>query len=97
MKVVDDSYKLPNGLAWSPDYTRLFWADFLKRIIWAYDFNMEDGSLGNKTVLFDFNDNAEYKEFGGYPDGLTTDLDGNLWVACWEGGRIAKICTKTGL
>ena len=43
-----------------------------------------DGSLGNKRVF------ARFSEEEGYPDGMTTDRDGCLWVAHWGGWRITR-------
>lgn len=32
----------------------------------------------------------------GVPDGLTLDVDGNLWVACVHGGAIIRVDPRTG-
>ena len=31
-----------------------------------------------------------------YPDGMTIDVKGNLWVAMYNGGRVVNIDGKTG-
>ena len=31
------------------------------------------------------------------PDGMTIDINGNLWVALFFGGRIVNIDSKTGI
>jgi sugar lactone lactonase YvrE len=32
----------------------------------------------------------------GWPDGMCVDLDGNIWVAEWEGSRVRKWDIATG-
>uniref|UniRef100_A0A8C6SJB6 SMP-30/Gluconolactonase/LRE-like region domain-containing protein n=1 Tax=Neogobius melanostomus TaxID=47308 RepID=A0A8C6SJB6_9GOBI len=32
----------------------------------------------------------------GPPDGLTLDSDGNIWVSCYDGGRVLKLHPQTG-
>ena len=41
----------------------------------------------NRTRIFTFDDHS----VPGAPDGMTIDTDGNLWIACFSGGRIIKI------
>lgn len=40
--------------------------------------------VGNRRTLFDFQAN----NVTGVPDGMTIDTDGNLWVACYDGGKV---------
>ena len=35
------------------------------------------------------------EDIGGYFDGGTTDADGNLWWAIWEGAKVIKINPNT--
>lgn len=39
---------------------------------------------GNRRTLFSFQAN----NVTGYPDGMTIDSDGNLWVACFNGWKV---------
>jgi sugar lactone lactonase YvrE len=32
----------------------------------------------------------------GYPDGMTTDADGKLWIACYDAGKVIRIDPETG-
>jgi sugar lactone lactonase YvrE len=43
-----------------------------------------DASLSDKRVL------ALFDEAEGFPDGMTTDREGCLWVAHWGGSRITR-------
>ena len=81
---LDTGYQVTNGPAFSPDGNFLYHSDSARQVIYRFKRN-DDGSLGDKTP---------FKQFGtgdGYPDGMTTDRQGNLWVAIWDGWRIEII------
>lgn len=82
--LVDAGYRVPNGPAFSPDGRTIYHTDSFRRIIYAFDL-ATDGRVTRKRVFAVF-DAAE-----GSPDGMTTDTDGNLWVAFWDGSRIERI------
>jgi len=65
----------PNGIAFSPDESRLYVADSSSGQWMAYDV-MEDGSLGESELLLD----ASEAEETGAADGLKVDEHGNLWA-----------------
>jgi gluconolactonase len=69
----------PNGLAFSPDESRLYVveAGVSPRAILAFDVGT-DGRLGPRRKLIDAGP--------GTPDGLRVDVDGNLWVG-WGMGE----------
>ena len=46
---------------------------------------------GNKRVVYDFGPDATE-----FPDGMTIDTSGNLWIACYGIGQIVNIDTTTG-
>lgn len=48
----------------------------------------------NRKTLFEYTEKSELK---GHPDGMVTDLDGNIWVACVKGGQLIKIDVATGM
>lgn len=79
----DDGYGVANGPAFSADGRTLFHTDSDARTIYAFDL-AADGRLTNKRV------HIRFAEKWGYPDGMTTDIDGGLWVAHWDGGRISR-------
>jgi sugar lactone lactonase YvrE len=43
-----------------------------------------DGTLGERGVFLQFG------EGDGYPDGMTVDAEGFLWVAHWNGWRVVR-------
>lgn len=73
LAVVADGINRPNGLAFSPDESRLYIveAGVNPRVIRACDVAGE--MLSNMAVLIT-------AEANGTPDGLRVDVDGNLWV-----------------
>lgn len=80
---VDDGYRIANGPAISGDGRSLFHTDTALGAIFRFAIN-DDGSLAPRTphILFD-------PEWGS-PDGMTLDIDGCLWVACWGGSRVMR-------
>lgn len=79
---VDSGYRIANGPTFSPDERVLYHADSVQRVVYAYD--VEDGALANKRVFTRFEGDM------GYPDGMTTDAEGGIWIAAWAGGRINR-------
>nr|KAG5714119.1 hypothetical protein BaRGS_020447 [Batillaria attramentaria] len=49
-------------------------------------------NCGNKRVVVDYPDDPSY----GFPDGLTIDTDGKLWVASYNAGAVFKFDPETG-
>lgn len=80
---MDDAYGVTNGPAFSLDGRTVYTNDSARRITYVFDLR-DDGALTNKRVW------REHDETGGYPDGMTTDAEGCLWIAFWGGARIAR-------
>jgi xylono-1,5-lactonase len=79
----DGPYTVSNGPAISADGRTLFHTDSAAREVYAFDL-APAGTLANKRVHIRFRDGE------GYPDGMTSDTDGGLWIAHWDGGRITR-------
>ncbi len=77
-----DGLTLPNGLGWSPDGDRLYLADSVRRVVLVHAYDLERGEVGP------LRDTLDTSAVSGYPDGLTVDSDGRLWVAFWGGGAV---------
>lgn len=75
---------IPNSLAWSPDGTKMYFADTPTKRILVHDFDVDDGVLHNARTFVDMSSHA------GRPDGATTDADGCLWSAEVHAGRVAR-------
>jgi sugar lactone lactonase YvrE len=74
---VDAGLSIPNGMAWSPDGTLAYHIDTPTGRVDAYHVGT-DGDLAERHPVVTVT--------GGFPDGMTLDADGNIWVALW-GGR----------
>jgi sugar lactone lactonase YvrE len=79
----DDNYKVTNGPTFSVDGRTLYHTDSSARTVYAFDLH-DDGTLHKKRVWLRFEDTS------GYPDGMTTDAEGGLWIAHWGGGRVSR-------
>lgn len=74
LSVVAEGLNGPNGLAFSPDESRLYIVESLaapNRLIHAYDVTAGGRALANKKLLIDCG--------AGTSDGLRVDTAGNLW------------------
>lgn len=80
---VDKGYRVANGPAISPDGATLYHSDTPRGVIYAFDID-DDGELSGKR------EHVSFQSTQGYPDGMTCDREGGLWVAHWEGGRISR-------
>ena len=76
-----------NGPCWSPDNRIFYFTDSRAQIIWAYDFDLDSGTISNRRV---FNDTKDH----GHPDGATIDAESFLWSARWEGSCVLRIDPK---
>ena len=76
---------VPNGLAFSPNGSTMYFADTLRDTVWAFDYDMDSGVAARERVFLDFAD------LPGRPDGATVDVDGCYWIACVFGNAIARI------
>jgi sugar lactone lactonase YvrE len=80
---VDRGYIVANGPTFSPDGKVVYHTDSSTREVFQFDVR-PDGSLSGKRVF------ALFSEEEGYPDGMTTDREGCVWVAHWGGSRITR-------
>ena len=84
VEVVLRGLTISNGLGWSPDGRTMYLADSGPRVVHAFEFQGEAGTISNDRVL------ASLSPDVGTPDGLTVDTDGDIWVAIYDGGRVHR-------
>lgn len=85
-----DKVTISNGLAWSPDHKTLYYIDTPTREVRAFDYDVKTGQIANPRVVINSGDKL------GWLDGMTSDTEGNLWIAMWGGAQITKWNPNTG-
>lgn len=78
-----------NGVAFSPDNRRLYHADTTSHRIFACDFDLASGTIGEERLFQSFS-MERGPSYGGRPDGAAVDSEGAYWCAMFEGGRILR-------
>jgi D-xylonolactonase len=81
---VDDGYRVANGPAFDPEGRRMYESDSARRIIYAFDVR-RDGDVGERRPL------AQFQPDEGFPDGMTVDSEGCLWIAFWDGWCLRRL------
>jgi sugar lactone lactonase YvrE len=82
VETVLDAVAVSNGTGWSPDGRLMYYIDSPTRRIDVFD--AAEGRVSGRRPL------AEIEEDAGFPDGLTVDADGCVWVALWDGGAVRR-------
>jgi D-xylonolactonase len=77
-----DGYVVTNGPTWSLDGRTLYFNDTVQSRIHAFDFDPADGGLSRRRTW------REFAPEDGFPDGMTTDAAGRLWIAHWGGACV---------
>ena len=80
---MDAGYRVPNGPAFSADGRYLYHSDTARRTVFRFE-RTADGGIANRTTFIQF------AEEDGYPDGMTMDAEGGLWIAHWGVGRVSR-------
>ena len=78
-KVLSD-VGLSNGLGFTPDLRQVYYSDTGKMQISRFDYDRATGAISNQQIF------ARVTDGQGMPDGLTTDAEGGIWSARWDGG-----------
>jgi len=87
-----DKIDISNGLDWSLDGKIMYYIDSVTRKVEAFDFDTSSGSLANRRTIFDLKSNG----YEGFPDGMTIDTRGHLWVACFGSSEVLEIDPTSG-
>ena len=82
---------ISNGMTWSPDHKTFYYIDTPTRKVMAFDYDLESGAIANPRLAIDIPDQSI-----GWPDGMTSDTQGNLWIAMWGGAQVTKWDPNTG-
>lgn len=75
---------ISNGMAWNNDQNIFYFIDTPTFNIVAYDYDIATCEIKNKRVV------VAIAPTEGYPDGMTIDAEGMLWVAHWDGWQVSR-------
>ena len=82
----DFSFVCSNGIAFSPDDTRMYFGDTKGNAVYVFDFDIDEGRIDNRRLLLSLEDRKP-----GIIDGATVDAEGYYWFALNMGGKILRI------
>jgi sugar lactone lactonase YvrE len=85
-----ENVSVSNGIAWSPDSAKMYYIDTPTHEVKEYDYNNVSGEISSPKVAIEISPDL------GYPDGMTIDEEGNLWIALWGGSAVGCWNPKTG-
>jgi len=79
-----ESVTISNGMAWSVDHQTFYFIDTPTFEVVAYDYDKYTGHISNKRTII------KIANEDGYPDGMTIDNEGMLWMAHWDGWQVTR-------
>lgn len=80
----ESGYAVSNGPAWSVDGATMYHNDTSNGCVYAYDFDVASGEASNRRLF------VQIDPVNGYPDGMTVDAQGGLWIAHFSGARVVR-------
>ena len=83
LTAIDSGYRVTNGPAFSPDGRTMYHNDSSLQLTYAFDLD-EAGNASNRRPFI------QSGKGDGYPDGMTVDAEGCLWIAFWDGWSIRR-------
>ncbi len=82
LKKILEEITVSNGTIWSLDGATMYYIDSPTRTLQLFDYDGFD--ISNRRVGLTF------PEHYGYPDGMTIDAEGGLWIAFWMGNAVRR-------
>jgi sugar lactone lactonase YvrE len=81
---------ISNGIAWSAGADLMYYIDTPTREVAVFDYDDATGAISNRRVA------VRFPARHGWPDGMTMDAEGLLWIAEWDGGCVSRWDPATG-
>jgi D-xylonolactonase len=75
---------IPNGMGFTQDLGGMYFTDSTARTIYRFDYDRASGALSNQRVFLKTGSDISQ------PDGLTTDEEGGVWSARWDGSALYR-------
>jgi sugar lactone lactonase YvrE len=85
-----ENLTIPNGIVWTADARTMYFIDTPTRVVAAFDYDLETGGIFNRRDAF-----KVPSDFG-WPDGMTIDAEGMLWIAHWGSSEVVRWNPRTG-
>ena len=79
-----DDVAVSNGTGWSPDGRLMYYVDSPTRRIDVFAHDDAHGRVAGRRPF------VTVEEGAGFPDGLTVDAEGCVWVALWGGSAVRR-------
>lgn len=86
INLINDIPPTPNGIRFSPDFKKLYFAVTDNGTIYEFDYDLDSGNISNKQIFA--TDCA--------PDGITIDSNGNLWNTYCYFGKPVQVFNSQG-
>jgi hypothetical protein len=77
-------------ITWNIDKNAMYYIDTPTSKVVKYKFDSSSGQISDAETII------EIPTEMGYPDGMTIDNDGMLWIALWDGFGVARFDPDTG-
>jgi sugar lactone lactonase YvrE len=81
---------IPNGIVWSLDNTTMYYIDTPTYRVDAFDYDPATGEVANRRTA------CEIPESMGWPDGMSIDAKGHIWIGMWGGHGVTHWNPETG-
>lgn len=79
----EHGFKVPNGPAFSPSGETMYVNDSPLQVTYKYECRADGANAGRQPLL-------KFANGDGYPDGMTVDCEGCLWIAFWDGWCVRR-------
>ena len=87
---IDHGYRITNGPAFSPDGRLMYHSDTARQLTYVFDID-DAGNAANRREF------ARFAADEGFPDGMTVDAEGCLWIAFWGGWCVRRYSPQAEL
>lgn len=89
-QVMVDGVTISNGICWSLDEQTLYYIDTPTQEVKAFDYERKSGEISRGRLAI------KVPKSLGFPDGMTIDAEGKLWIALWNGNAVTRWDPDTG-
>ncbi len=79
-----EGFGCPNGMGFTPDRSGFYFIDSPTREVMFFDYDPRTGDISGRRVF------AQLPESLGFPDGMTVDAKGFVWVAMFGGSCLVR-------